>query len=255
MKMNIWYFTGTGQSEQMAKQIQLFFKTDEVKLFNMTGAKEREKLVGKSICDQLMIVFPVYGSEMPLALKEAIRQLDGEGVPVILIALWGKAHKENAIYHAAKLLEERGFVVNGGIEVPTKHSYLEEKYPIPLEVDNIAACFRYINEKRGKVKAISICKESVMLGMKVICAFPEGTMPKIATKINFAPALCKECNLCIHKCPKLAIKEDYSIDEKRCIRCLSCVTNCPYEARTVKVKKVAKVLLNKHVKQQEIHFY
>lgn len=255
MKINIWYFTGTGQSKQMAERIQQHFSREQVKLFDMTSYKDRERLEEKSVCDQLVIVFPIYGSEMPLVLKNAIKQLEGKGRSVILVALWGKAHKQNAIYHASKLLEESGFIVNGAMEVPGKHCYLEEKYPIPLEIDNIEACFKYIDKKKGNREAIHISKEKVSPGMKLICAFPEGTMPKIATKISLESSLCKECNICIRKCPKHAINENYSIDEKRCIRCLSCVTKCPYGARKVSVKKIAKVLLSKHAKEQEVHFY
>ena len=55
-------------------------------------------------------------------------------------------------------------------------------------------------------------------------------------KVEIKRERCKECGLCIHHCPKKAIKSDslnangyypVQIDDELCIGCGICYTTCP----------------------------
>ncbi len=51
--------------------------------------------------------------------------------------------------------------------------------------------------------------------------------------INSFP-ICNTCRICIDNCPVKAIKDDWSIDTKKCLRCLRCFDHCPHQRIHVK---------------------
>ena len=62
---------------------------------------------------------------------------------------------------------------------------------------------------------------------------PAGQCQKLK-RISIDPLLCKGCSKCARQCPVNAIsgkiKEPFSIDLSKCIRCMSCVSSCAFHA-------------------------
>ena len=62
---------------------------------------------------------------------------------------------------------------------------------------------------------------------------PAGSCQKLK-RIWIEPALCKGCGKCARSCPAQAItgqiKQPYSIDLSRCVRCEACVQTCAFNA-------------------------
>lgn len=62
---------------------------------------------------------------------------------------------------------------------------------------------------------------------------PAGQCRKLK-RISIDPLLCKGCSKCARQCPVNAIsgkiKEPFSIDLSKCIRCMSCVSSCAFHA-------------------------
>ena len=62
---------------------------------------------------------------------------------------------------------------------------------------------------------------------------PAGQCQKLK-KISIDPELCKGCSKCARQCPVGAIsgkiKEPFSIDLSKCIRCMSCISACAFHA-------------------------
>lgn len=56
--------------------------------------------------------------------------------------------------------------------------------------------------------------------------------PFIKPRLNFNPALCTQCDVCVQHCPAqaLTVEEIPCLDEKKCISCYCCYELCPNQA-------------------------
>ncbi len=257
----IWYFTGTGQCKIVSEYIAANLRSDghQVKIINITPLDVRNCIKGNIDCNQLIIVFPVYGSDAPKSLKDFMKELKADMVPVMLIALWGNAHKGKALCNVGEILNGNGFVVNGAAEIVAEHSYLGQKPPIigerPTEAEK-QGLVEFVNKQLLKKDSIKLVANNDKLHIKIICSLPQGFVSKLFIKLNLQHNKCNECGICRKMCPVGSIKEDLTVDKKKCIMCLSCVTNCKRKARTCKVMDVAKKALGHHQKiKNENVFY
>ncbi|WMJ89115.1 EFR1 family ferrodoxin [Anaerocolumna sp. MB42-C2] len=260
-KLIIWYFTGTGQCRIISEYIGTMLKSEDlqVKLVNITPLEARNRLQDNIDCDQLILVFPVYASDMPEPLRKFMERLKGGGVPILLIALWGNAHKGNAIYHAWKITSGNGFIVNGAAEIVAEHSYLEPVLPIignrPTDAEK-QELVEFVRKQFKKNTSIKLTDNKDKLFIKLLCSLPQGFVPKLVANLDFQESKCNGCGICRKMCPTGSINQDFKVDKKTCIMCLSCVTNCSGKARTCNIKEIAKTALGHHkkVKNKDIFY-
>jgi ferredoxin len=251
----IWYFTGTGQCGILSEYIAADLEKNgwQAKTTDITPFNIRNYMKWPIDRAQLILVFPVYGGDMPQPLIEFIKDLKADRLPIILVALWGNAHKGKAIYNAWKTLCGNGFIVNGAAEIVAEHSYLKQKFPIigekPTEFEK--------HELVEYVKKQFLINESIKpefnndnLLIKMLCSLPAGSVPRLVAKLNYQQDKCNSCDICRKKCPTRAISADFKVDKKRCIMCLSCVTNCKREARKFEINELGKKALGHHQKHQ-----
>lgn len=260
-EITIWYFTGTGQCRMVSEYIAANLRNDgcQVETVNVTPLAVRNSMKGTIDGEQLILVFPVYASDMPEQLKEFIKELKADKVPIFPIALWGNAHKGKALYNAWEILHHNGFIVNGAAEIVAEHSYLGQELPIigekPMEAEK-HELVEFIRKQIIKKDSIELASNNDKLHIKILCSLPQGFVPKLVVKLNLQQDKCNGCGVCRKMCPVGAINEDFTIDKNKCIMCLSCVTNCKRKARTFKIKGIAKVALSHHQKvKNENVFY
>ena len=214
---------------------------------DITSKIQRDRIIKKVELGQLIIIFPIYGSDIPEPLTGFLESLYSNYTKVILIALWGNSHKGKAITHAKNILEKKGFQINAGAELVTQHSYLVEKYPI--NINNNHEVINFVNRNIFMDKNISFLNHKDKLSVKILCSLPSGTASRMISKIYYNTEICNGCNLCKIICPVGAVRDDYSIDNSICLRCLACVSRCKKKARKVSISKIGKLALESHMKQ------
>lgn len=260
-EITISYFTGTGQCKIISEYIANNLTNDghSVETVNISPFNKRNKMKGTVDCEQLIIIFPIYGSDIPVPMENYITEINGSKIPVLLIALWGNSHKGKALNNACEILCRNGFIVNGAAEIVAEHSYLHTKLPIngdrPTEIEK-NELINFIKKRLFKNDLIKpmVNKDSIFI--RILCSLPQGSLLKPFAKLTTKQDKCNKCGICRKMCPTGAIKEDFTIDKGNCIMCLSCVTNCKKEARICKIKKIAKLALGHHQKiQNENVFY
>lgn len=251
--IGIWYFSGSGQGKDLAKKLTYTLLNNKVELKDITSKIQRDNIIKKVELEQLIIIFPIYGSDIPKPLTGFLESLYSNCTKVILIALWGNSHKGEAITHAKNILERKGFQVNAAAELVAHHSYFVDEYPINIDINEEVIDF--VNRNIFIDKHIVPLSNKDKLSVKILCSLPSGCVPRMISKIYYETEICNKCDLCKMTCPVGAVKADYSINNIKCIRCLACVSRCKKKARKVRVLKIGKKALGHHMKQMNKDVY
>ena len=251
-------FSPTGGTLEMIEGIKGFVKEYEVKIYNVTRPKNRNKFIEipKEI-DYLIIGFPVYGDELPNIFEEYLKILKVSNIPVSLIAGYGNVGEGKALSIASTIIENKGNVVCSACAIVSKHSYnggrvqVAVNEPTSEKLEILNQFILKSIEKAKNANKLSMCKTNIPKGsIALLARFPQRLIPRIYVKLPIViPELCGNCNVCINMCPVGAIDEELNIDSGKCIRCLACVKYCPNNARVFKTRY--KILENVLIKEEK----
>lgn len=117
----ILYFSGTGNSLQVAKDISN--ELEEVELCRLTSLVGQEEIKVKS--RMLGIVFPVYYARLPLIVEELVRKLElSKNTYVFAVATYGGAAAE-VLVKLNNILQNSGRTINSGflIHMPANNIF------------------------------------------------------------------------------------------------------------------------------------
>ena len=217
----VLYFSATGESKKLAKQLAARLGWVCFDLFKLYGDVKRLEF------GQVAVVFPVYSQGVPGFLKPILRQLTAEYAAII--ATYGRMGAGNAVYEAARLT---GAKICAAAYIPARHSYIEnDDFEMPALPEELVEAILQPNEialpKRRKVP---------------FAGFLPDMRSRLAVKI-LRTEKCNGCGICGGVCPVNAINNGKI--NKRCMRCLKCVRACPQGALEVKYSRILKRYLKK----------
>lgn len=179
--------------------------------------------------DLCLIAVPVYGGRVPEAALRGLREMKGNGIPTVLLAVYGNRAVDDALLELRNEARAAGFLCIAAVAAVAQHSLLP--------------CF---GEGRPDQKD---AKELEGFAKKILDVWEEGKTSepeKLPGRWPYqkyggvplkpkATSRCMECGLCARECPVQAIPRDEpkKPDKKKCISCMHCVYVCPNEARRV----------------------
>lgn len=233
----LYYFTGTGNSLKIAKDIGL--QMGEHTLISMTKVfKQEENIIIKG--DIIGFVFPVYFARPPAFVQEFIAKSKFEGASYIFAVengggLFGKALKifEKYINNKGKKLDA-GFIIN----MPGNHPkiasmqktqpeehYIQEAH----KVEEIAKCVKAKNQHRVETNF------GLMGNVFSYLAFKKLYKQSQAKKLDEALWVndnCINCGTCERICPTDNITGSKTKPQwnNKCINCLACYHHCKQKA-------------------------
>lgn len=219
------YYSNTGQSLQIA---QYFSKTLGYSICNVVEATSINY-------NNLILVFPVHSQNLPIMIKKFLKKVTVTYLTAI--ATYGKMCCGNVLYEIQKKYKMN---LIAGAYVPTKHSYLKN--------DKSFQAYEQLNPILEKIKnprSIKIPK----LYKNIFSNF----LPRLRSKLSLKlikTAKCCSCGACTRACDFKAIKE--GIPNHKCIRCLKCITICPYNALDFKQSFLLQIYLKKQKSDQFI---
>lgn len=197
-----------------------------------------------------VVAVPVYGGHpAPTALKR-LNALQGEGTPVVVVAVYGNRDIGDAASELGQFLMARGFVPVAAAAFVGEHSYSSPAHPIAAgrpDSEDFAQATAFGAAIRLKLSAEH--PAPVDVGRLHVPYTP------LLKRIRFGwlafnylrrqknqPApipqgdayRCTHCGRCAAICPVDAIErgDELHTDRTRCIRCNACVKNCPTHARS-----------------------
>lgn len=230
----VLYYTGTGNSEYVAKRIGEQIEDEVINLFDKIRGHNYSEIHSDR---PFVIVYPTYAWQMPRILRDFILQTVFTGNKhVYFVATCGDS-MGNMPKYLPELCERKMFSYMGCAEVIMPENYI--------------AMFN----APEKTKAVKIVKDADMVIKDIVDVIKHnGTIPKkkigafakvssgmvntlfyplfVSAKKFYATDACIGCGKCTRVCPldNITLKEGKPAWGDQCTHCMACICKCPKEA-------------------------
>jgi ferredoxin/flavodoxin len=238
VKTTIYYFTGTGNTLAVAKDLarELIRELGDTELVPIPSMLQQDRIVADA--DTVGIAFPVYFLDMPGIVKEFVQKLRFSGRPYIFgIATCGE-RPGGALFNLKALLEEKGTTLAAGFAFVMPENYIG---PIDLMTDTDRVQEKYAGAKSripAVAEAIRERKISVPEGTdSTLLRFGGSITRTLATSVYntsrrlHATEKCNRCRTCERICPtkNISVRTDGVRWGTTCTQCYACIHWCPRE--------------------------
>lgn len=233
MKTTVYYFTGTGNSLKIARDIAE--KLDGAELVPIARTGNSVQVTSESTG----IVFPVYMFGLPLIVKDFIQKLDlPEPTYVFGVATHGGCPGA-ALVQMDKLLKKKGSRLSAGFTVRMPGNYIPLYGAIPVEkqvelfsrsektVERIVRTVR--NREPARIEKSFFLVNILLSGI----VYPLGSARiPVMDKKYWADDKCNSCGLCEKICPvnNIRLENGIPVWMHHCQQCVACLQWCPQEA-------------------------
>lgn len=235
----ILYFSGTGNSFQIAKDIK--DELGDIHILNIALLMNEEEIIVKS--KMLGIVFPVYYYSPPLIVKSMAKRLKIDKHTYVFAAATHGATPSDVLVKFNNILKTNGNMLNSGFLIQMPGNYIFNYGAFPKWLQNKL----FIKEKK-KIKKISmIIKERKNQKCEIskikIDVLVDRILAKSTNNIisNFHMSdsnfwvneNCNSCRLCEKICPVNNIEFtqlNKPAWKHKCEQCTACIQFCPNEA-------------------------
>lgn len=203
----------------------------QVQELNLTLPEDRKGTFTFSKEEILVFGAPVYSGRIPMFTQELFDNLKGNNTPVVLCAVYGNRHYDDALIEMRDLLAQKGFIVFAAGAFIGEHSFttkLGTSRPDQQDLDKakdfgVQAAKKLVELEKSPTEQIQV-EGNVPYKERM-------PAPPIAPQTTDA---CVDCMICAKGCPVGAISfEDPRVaDPNKCVKCCACVKACPTKAKT-----------------------
>lgn len=246
----VFYFTGTGNSLYIAKQIE----ASPISIPQVIHQESQE-----FSADSIGIVAPVYGHEVPQIVKDFMKKAVFHTDYFYMILTYGNRHG-GAAELAKKFCDECGIAVNYINVIVMVDNWLpsfdmNEQKKIDKGIDEkLAAILADLNAKKNMFSEVT---DSDRAAHQQFLDAMSHMPPDVWQRLLRVSDNCVGCGICEKVCPSSSI---HVVNGKavhtpgHCQTCLACVHACPQKAigLTIPEKNPDARYRNEHVSLQEI---
>lgn len=255
MKIIIFYFSGTGNTWWVAKELKQLLEEEEnkcqVEMYSVEShfCNEINVLQKKVLeADYLIIGYPVYASDLPLNIKAFFQKLPASREKKLMCASFctQASFSGDGAYLVKKLATDKGYEFRQSFQINMTTNFNVGMIPFyfskPAKGEKLANILKKAKEKLEKMALKIIKKERYYEGRNVfykllaICqrSFFQKKYQKLILSFKFRFDKCIKCNLCLDVCPaKCLLFSEEGKELKRnnsCLLCFRCYNFCPGKA-------------------------
>lgn len=230
----IFYFSGTGNSQFVAKQIANH-TDDEIISINQSLKKNQQNVFKSE--KPLVFVMPTYAWRIPKVAEEWIRKTQFEGNKDAYFILTCGDDVGNASKYAKKLCSEIGLQFHGLAPIIMPENYLL-MFPTPDESESqiilekakphIKSLAKQIENKEQFSQDTASIKSKFLSGPVNFLFYPLFVKDKGFIVIGN----CISCNKCVQNCPlnNIELVDGKPVWSGNCTHCVACIASCPTKA-------------------------
>ncbi|MFH1639167.1 MAG: EFR1 family ferrodoxin [Chloroflexota bacterium] len=251
-KVEVYYFSGTGNSLFVAKELQK--RVPGVNLKPMVSLLTMDVI--ETVGETVGFVFPVHLTTVPAPVKTFIRKLDLKSARYIfaLATRCGTTHR--AFLDIQKWLKQKGKSLDSYFTLNMANNDPKFDYQVPTK-EEIARLESVFQDRLDSIQKIITAKEkyhekdtqvitpvsSAILRLIPLIMFLTGHVG--SGQELYADSKCKGCGTCAKVClsRKIMMVDEKPVWQKniRCYLCGACLTYCPVQAVQIKPNRFPKI--------------
>lgn len=242
--VELFYFSPTETTKKILEGIAAGIDSPNIYFTDLTKVKSKIVLKRKST-NLVVIGMPTYASRVPPEGAFLMKKLQGDGIPVVLAAVYGNNKFGDVLLEMKNITKSNGFIPIGAAAFIGEHSFSTGKKPIAAGRPDSADIKKA--QEFGKAvseKFIERDANFAYFELEVPGNFPYREWHKIpAEPPSTDNSICVKCGKCKSGCPVNAITIDSSVktDPDLCIFCCACVKECSEYARRVTDPKLLEI--------------
>lgn len=194
-----------------------------------------------------VIAAPVYGGRVASTAVQRLRRIRAWNCPCAVVAVYGNRDYDDALLELSNEAASCGFTPVAAAAFIGEHSYSTAEYPVAagrpdcIDMEKARVFGERITQIIRQLDSLEKISIPPVKGNQPYRAY-NATLATPSTDVN----LCTQCGICIAICSTGSIGLDSQIvsDVTSCIKCCTCVKQCPEQARIFHTPYSA--LLNKN---------
>jgi ferredoxin len=231
------YFSPTRTTRQVLNEISHGLNASEVDPIDLTMPESATKEWAPITDDLIIMGVPVYGGRVPLDAKNRLKRLQTNGIPAVLVVVYGNRAYEDALLELKDLAIDMGCKPVAGGAFIGEHSLATRNLPIANgrpDRDDGQKAREFGQMIQKKLKAIKTPEEMAPLHVPGHFPYIEQKKRSVEAPVT-RTSLCQICGECAVVCPTGAVHvwENVMTDPDLCIHCCACIKICPVNARVV----------------------
>ncbi len=237
--VHLIYFSPTNTTEKIVTQIAAGVADPHLQHYDLT--RMTSDLPGLISAGATIIAVPVYAGRVPEIVLKRLTQLQGDGLPAVVVVVYGNREFEDALRELTDVVTAKGFRVVAAAAFVGEHSYSTRQQPIaanrPDQTD-LASAAAFGTAIRAKLSAGHEAANTLTVPGNV--PYRDGVvLGQIAPET--VAEKCVLCGRCATVCPAFTIRvaDQVLTEVAQCVMCCACVKNCPHEARVMRHPVVA----------------
>lgn len=234
MKTVVYYFSGTGNSLKVAKEIAAGLGNAEI--IPLREAVKKDTAVA---ADRIGFVFPVYMWGVPSLVVDFIKKNKNlKGKYVFSVVTYGGSPGATNV-QLKKLIKRSGGVLSAAfaVHMPGNYVPLYDAKPLETQVKLFDKAKTKITDMVGKIKNSEsgiLEKNNFFVNLLLSGIVYSISMPRIhgMDKKFWAQDTCTSCGICQKVCPveNISIENGKPVWKHKCEQCMACIQWCPVTA-------------------------